>query len=149
LNGGEQPEYEFKRSESISREAGKDRYDFIKFIQGVANSDIPVEKCIIVGADPTKPNLPNLWEFLWDSEKSAVMTCPKPLKDMVSADGLEPSTHALKGLSKSKSTTCTEWATEGLSCTVLWLQGFRRANALEYNSVRFGAGHKNGHSLMG
>jgi hypothetical protein len=46
--------------------------------------------------------MPNLWEFLWESEESDRMTSSNPLKDMVSADGLEPSTHALKGLGKQK-----------------------------------------------
>jgi hypothetical protein len=41
--------------------------------------------------------MPNLWEFLWECQGSSEMTSSNSLEDMVSADGLEPSTHALKG----------------------------------------------------
>jgi hypothetical protein len=50
--GGEQPQFEFKRSVSLARENLSDRYDFIKFLQGVANAEIFGERCVVVGADP-------------------------------------------------------------------------------------------------
>jgi hypothetical protein len=50
--GVEHPRFEFKRSASITREDLDDRLDFIKFIQGVANSELAEERFIVVGADP-------------------------------------------------------------------------------------------------
>jgi hypothetical protein len=50
--GGEQPQYEFKRSVSLSRENLEDRLDFVKFVQAVANSEADDERCIVVGGDP-------------------------------------------------------------------------------------------------
>lgn len=50
--GGEQPQYEFKRTISLRRECLEDRLDFIKLIQAVANADIAGERCIVIGADP-------------------------------------------------------------------------------------------------
>jgi hypothetical protein len=50
--GIEHPQFEFKRSCSISRENLDDRLDFIKLLQGVANAEIASERCIVIGADP-------------------------------------------------------------------------------------------------
>jgi hypothetical protein len=50
--GGEQPQYEFKRTVFVDREHLDDRLDFIKFIQAVANAEISTERCIVIGADP-------------------------------------------------------------------------------------------------
>jgi len=50
--GGEQPQYEFKRAVALGRENLDDRLDFIKLAQAVANADIPAEHCIVIGADP-------------------------------------------------------------------------------------------------
>src|SRR5437016_4086441 len=50
--GVEHPQFEFKRSCSIIRDNLDDRLDFIKFLQGVANAEIPGERCIVIGADP-------------------------------------------------------------------------------------------------
>jgi hypothetical protein len=50
--GIEHPRFEFKRLSSISRDNLDDRLDFIKLLQGVANAEIPGERCIIIGGDP-------------------------------------------------------------------------------------------------
>ena len=50
--GGEQPQYEFKRTVSLGRDSLDDRLDFVKLIQAVANAEIATERCIVVGADP-------------------------------------------------------------------------------------------------
>jgi len=50
--GGEQPQYEFKRTIALGRENLDDRLDFIKLVQAVANADIAAERCIVIGADP-------------------------------------------------------------------------------------------------
>lgn len=50
--GGEQPQYEFKRTVALGRENLDDRLDFIKLAQAVANADIAAERCIVIGADP-------------------------------------------------------------------------------------------------
>jgi hypothetical protein len=52
--GVEHPLFEFKRELSIARESLDDRLDFIKLLQGVANSEGQDERCIVVGADPAK-----------------------------------------------------------------------------------------------
>ena len=41
--------------------------------------------------------MPNLWEFLWESEQSNVMTYRKPLKGMAGTTGLEPAASAVTG----------------------------------------------------
>ena len=64
--GGEQPRFEFKRSASLSRENFDDRCDFIKLLQGIANAEIPGERCIVIGADPKEKKfypVSNLAEF--------------------------------------------------------------------------------------
>jgi hypothetical protein len=50
--GGEQPQYEFKRKVLLSREHLDERLDFVKLIQSVANAEIAKERCIVIGADP-------------------------------------------------------------------------------------------------
>jgi hypothetical protein len=40
---------------------------------------------------------PDLWGFLWGSQEVRIFCLPKSLKDLVSAAGFEPATHALKG----------------------------------------------------
>ena len=50
--GGEQPQFEFKRSASLLRDNLDDRLDFVKFLQGAANCELVGERCIIIGADP-------------------------------------------------------------------------------------------------
>lgn len=50
--GGEQPQYEFKRALSLGRESLDDRLDFVKLMQAVANAEITTERCIVIGADP-------------------------------------------------------------------------------------------------
>lgn len=50
--GGEQPQYEFKRALSLERENLDDRLDFVKLMQAVANAEIATERCIVIGADP-------------------------------------------------------------------------------------------------
>ncbi len=50
--GGEQPQFEFKRTASLSRDNLNDRLDFIRFLQGLANADTTGDRCIVVGADP-------------------------------------------------------------------------------------------------
>jgi hypothetical protein len=49
--GGEQPQYEFKRLVSLSRENLEDRLDFVKLMQAVANSETSAERCIVIGGD--------------------------------------------------------------------------------------------------
>lgn len=51
-HGAEHPLFEFKRELSIKRENLGDRLDFIKLLQGVANSEAREERCIVIGADP-------------------------------------------------------------------------------------------------
>jgi hypothetical protein len=41
--------------------------------------------------------VPDLWRFLWGNSKTEHPLLCKQLMGMVSAEGLEPSTHALKG----------------------------------------------------
>ena len=41
--------------------------------------------------------VPDLWEFLWEFGGYRQMINRKALKNLVSAAGLEPATHALKG----------------------------------------------------
>ena len=41
--------------------------------------------------------VPDLWEFLWEFGGYRQMINRKALKKLVSAAGLEPATHALKG----------------------------------------------------
>jgi hypothetical protein len=41
--------------------------------------------------------VPDLWGNLWGNEKRQLPAFSNSLKTLVSADGLEPSTHALKG----------------------------------------------------
>ncbi len=50
--GGEQPQYEFKRAVSLDRENLDDRLDFVKLMQAVANAELATERCIVIGADP-------------------------------------------------------------------------------------------------
>jgi hypothetical protein len=52
--GVEHPSFEFKRTASLAREDLDDRLDFIKFLQGVANSEASEERCVVIGADPTE-----------------------------------------------------------------------------------------------
>jgi hypothetical protein len=59
--GGEQPRFEFKRSVSLIRENLDDRLDFIKFVQGVANSLIVGEHCIVIGADAKEKRIGAAW----------------------------------------------------------------------------------------
>jgi hypothetical protein len=40
---------------------------------------------------------PALWGFLWGYSKLGLLPFSNLLKSLVSADGFEPSTHALKG----------------------------------------------------
>ena len=49
--GVEHPRFEFKRTASIAREDLEDRLDFIKFLQGVANSETSEERYVVIGAD--------------------------------------------------------------------------------------------------
>lgn len=48
----EHSRYEFKRSASLGKDDLDERWDFIKFIQGVANCDVLEERYIVIGADP-------------------------------------------------------------------------------------------------
>jgi hypothetical protein len=50
--GTEHPQFEFKRTCSISHDNLDDRLEFIKLLQGIANTEVAGERCIIVGADP-------------------------------------------------------------------------------------------------
>jgi len=50
--GGEQAQYEFKRTVFLSRENLDERLDFVKLVQSMANAEIATERCIVVGADP-------------------------------------------------------------------------------------------------
>ncbi len=50
--GGEQPQFEFKRNLSLTRENLEDRLDFIKLVQALANAEIAGERCIVIGGDP-------------------------------------------------------------------------------------------------
>lgn len=50
-SGAEHPQYEFKRCISLARESLADRLDFIKLVQGLANSEIAEERFVIIGAD--------------------------------------------------------------------------------------------------
>ena len=50
--GVEHSRYEFKRSASLSRDDFDDRLDFIKLVQGVANSESSLERYVVIGADP-------------------------------------------------------------------------------------------------
>lgn len=50
--GGEQAQYEFKRSVTLGRENLDDRLDFIKLVQAVANGESLTERCIVIGGDP-------------------------------------------------------------------------------------------------
>jgi hypothetical protein len=64
--GVENPQFEFKRSCSITRDNLDDRLDFVKLVQGVANAEIAGERCIVVGADPREKlfySVPNTAEF--------------------------------------------------------------------------------------
>src|ERR1017187_10882657 len=49
--GIEHPNYELKRSATISRDSLADRLDFVKLIQGLANADVEEERFIVIGAD--------------------------------------------------------------------------------------------------
>ena len=64
--GGEQAQYEFKRSVALGRENLDDRLDFIKFVQAVANGELSAERCIVIGGDPREKKfypLTNIQEF--------------------------------------------------------------------------------------
>jgi hypothetical protein len=50
--GGEQPQYEYKRSVNLGRENLDDRLDFVKLVQAVANAEASGDRCIVVGGDP-------------------------------------------------------------------------------------------------
>lgn len=50
--GGEQPNYEYKRSVTLGRDSLEDRLDFVKLVQSVSNADISGERCIVIGGDP-------------------------------------------------------------------------------------------------
>ena len=50
--GGEQAQYEFKRSVALGRDNLDARLDFIKFVQAVANCELSTERCIVIGGDP-------------------------------------------------------------------------------------------------
>src|SRR5208282_233590 len=50
-HGAEHPRFEFKRCCSLSRENLDDRLDFIKLLQGIANSDADGDCCIVIGVD--------------------------------------------------------------------------------------------------
>ena len=52
--GVEHARFEFKRAASPTREDLDDRLDFIKFVQGVANSEVSEERFVVIGADPTE-----------------------------------------------------------------------------------------------
>ena len=54
LRGIEHPACELKRNVTVSRENLADRLDFVKFIQGVANSHSDSECLIVIGADQTE-----------------------------------------------------------------------------------------------
>src|SRR5215475_1354194 len=49
--GGEQAQYEFKRSVALGRDNLDARLDFVKFVQAVANADLKTERCIVIGGD--------------------------------------------------------------------------------------------------
>lgn len=49
--GVEHPQYEFKRAVTLKREALPDRLDFVKLVQGMANSHVEGERFIVIGAD--------------------------------------------------------------------------------------------------
>jgi hypothetical protein len=49
--GVEHSRYEFKRTASLGKDDLDERWDFIKFIQGVANCDVLEERYIVIGAD--------------------------------------------------------------------------------------------------
>lgn len=64
--GGEQAQYEFKRSVALGRENLDDRLDFIKFVQAVANGEYSTERCIVIGGDPREKKfypITNIEEF--------------------------------------------------------------------------------------
>jgi len=66
--GAEHPRFEFKRSCSIIRENLDDRLDFVKLLQGIANSSANAERCIVIGADPKAKEfcpVSNFAEFDW------------------------------------------------------------------------------------
>src|SRR6266576_7015428 len=48
--GVEHPRFEFKREASPTREDLDERFDFIKLIQGVANSEASEERFVVIGA---------------------------------------------------------------------------------------------------
>ena len=50
--GVEHSRYEFKRSASLSRDDFDDRLDFVKLVQGIANSESSLERYVVIGADP-------------------------------------------------------------------------------------------------
>ena len=87
--GGEQPQYEFKRTVALGRENLDNRLDFIKLAQAVANADIPAEGCIVIGADPkeTSSIQSAMWK-IWTSPMSRRFLvrisnrCRHPLKNV-------------------------------------------------------------------
>jgi hypothetical protein len=52
MTGVEHPRFEFKREASPTKDDLDDRLDFIKLIQGVANSESSEERFVVIGADP-------------------------------------------------------------------------------------------------
>lgn len=54
LRGIEQPSCELKRSVTLSKDHPTDRLDFIKLVQGLANSHVGTECLIVIGADQTE-----------------------------------------------------------------------------------------------
>ena len=66
FGGVEHPSFELKRSVTLTRAALGDRFDFIKLVQGLANSKTDVDCLIVVGADEKNRcfcNVENLSEF--------------------------------------------------------------------------------------
>jgi hypothetical protein len=64
--GGEQAQYEFKRSVALGRDNLDDRLDFVKFVQAVANAELKTDRCIVIGGDPREKKffpVTNLEEF--------------------------------------------------------------------------------------
>ena len=49
--GGEQPQYEYKRSVTLGRDNLGDRLHFVKLVQAVANAEASGEHCVVIGGD--------------------------------------------------------------------------------------------------
>lgn len=64
--GIEHPNYELKRSATISRESLAERLDLVKLTQGLANADVEEERFVVIGADQKERkffNVGNAGEF--------------------------------------------------------------------------------------